>query len=413
MTNVLLIDQRVAWRVLGLLFLCLNLFSSLLYAYDDDRSISQVDFNPESFLDINAAAFRPALERDWLLADQGFRISGASISSNRLYLNSALRLRQEFSRNLAVGVSWGQDDFYADKPTPLPQLSINVFPLEDTDLGVAVLGTAAHDKRQADLGYAFLWGREPDDQIRFSWVKVDVFHNEKNEFDDSVYTESGETLSLEGNKKLSSRWRVQFKLERDRPLSLSFDEAASCFEHKRYEHQLATYFDYAADAFVGAKWRIFDITKSRMDSGLNQSQILTYHSLDAFWVTACCDAKELTVGLRYDRFEEVRSDRAMPEEGFRYTLNTTQLYGSVHHAYSATQAWDLGMYAGWSRQMREFAEADAREAQTEGLEAKLRASWALYSQDKHSALRFSLSLNLDDVFNDPGDGGGVYYQTLF
>lgn len=156
------------------------------FAYDDDRTISLVDFNPESFLDINAASFRRALELDWLAASQGFRMAGGSISSNRLYLNSELRLHEAFSRHLIFGLSWEQDDFYADRPTGLPQLAVNVYPVENSEFGMAVIGTAAHDKRQADLGYALLWGREPDNHIRFSWLKVDAFHNEKNEFDNIV-----------------------------------------------------------------------------------------------------------------------------------------------------------------------------------------------------------------------------------
>ncbi|TNC79946.1 MAG: hypothetical protein C9356_16835 [Oleiphilus sp.] len=386
------------------------------FAYDDDRTISQVDFNPESFLDINAASFRRALELDWLAANQGFRMAGGSISSNRLYLNSELRLHEALSRQLIFGLSWEQDDFYADRPTGLPQLAVNVYPVENSEFGMAVIGTAAHDKRQADLGYALLWGREPDNHIRFSWLKVDAFHNEKNEFDNDRYTEAGETLTLEGVTQLTPQWLVEFSFERDRPLSLDFDNGAGRFDHKRYEHHLTLYHRYTEDAFWGLEWRILDIAKSRLDVDDSQAQILEYQSFDMFWVGPCCRSKEMTLGLRYDRFDETRANRVVPDESFDYRLSTTQLYASVHDEFTTHQAWDVGLYAGWSNQDRDYAGSlpeGAVEERAEGLEAKLRGSWEYHSANKNSVIRFSLALNLDDVFNDPGDGGAIYYYSRF
>ena len=367
-------------------------------------------------MDISANSFRHQLERDWLGARNGFRIAGGSISGDRLALMSELRLNQDFSNHLAFGLSWKQDDFYANKPNPLPQLALKFYPVEGSNLGVAALGTAAHDKRQADLGYAVFLGREPDDYVRFAWTKVDVFYNEKNEFDDSFYREFGETATMDGVKAISDRWLVQFRFERDRPLSLAFDDNAGRFDHKRYDHELTTYFQYSAKYLFGASWRMFDISKSRRETGFSQAQELEYLSAEIFWVTQFQAPYELTLGMRHDEFDERLINRVVPAESYGYRLRTTQGYASLRHEYKAQQAWDLGLYAGWSEQERDFRgvipEGEVEE-NSEGLEAKLRTSWSYHSLDQQSALRISVALDLDDAANDLADGGGIYYQTRF
>ena len=35
------------------------------------------------------------------------------------------------------------------------------------------------------------------------------------------------------------------------------------------------------------------------------------------------------------------------------------------------------------------------------------------SADGRNALQLNISLNLDDHVNDPGDGGGISYQSVF
>ena len=49
----------------------------------------------------------------------------------------------------------------------------------------------------------------------------------------------------------------------------------------------------------------------------------------------------------------------------------------------------------------------------DGGEAKFRLGFEYSSSDGFSALQFNLSRNVDDLFKDPGDGGGISFQSVF
>lgn len=413
-------------RWTGSFFPSLNAFQRLAFAlllagtlpaqaFDDDREISDVKLKSETFLDLNANSFRRTLDLAWLDVKNGWRMVGGSTSTDRLFLRTDLRMQSELSRHLQVGLSLEQDDFYAKKPLSLPQVSIDVYPLEEHDIGFSILGTAAHDKRQADLGYALTLGRRYEDYVRVSWLKVDTFYNEKNEFDDSRYDNFGETLTLEGQQTLNEHWRLVFDLKKDRPLRWLAEADSREFKHEAGDYSLTGY--YARDEHVfGLRGRLFDIDKSLRETASDVAQTLDYQHLDLFAVTQHDSALESTFGLRYDRFDEILLDDTSPGNSFDFTLHTWQTYTSVYFETTAHQAWDLGLFAGWSdfekRYTARTTDSPADEF-TEQLEAKFRASWQYRSADGRSTLALNLSLNLDDLFNDPGDGGGLYFQTYF
>jgi hypothetical protein len=49
----------------------------------------------------------------------------------------------------------------------------------------------------------------------------------------------------------------------------------------------------------------------------------------------------------------------------------------------------------------------------DSLEAKFRMGFEYASSDGRNSLQFNISLNLDDLINDPGDGGGMSFQSVF
>ncbi len=49
----------------------------------------------------------------------------------------------------------------------------------------------------------------------------------------------------------------------------------------------------------------------------------------------------------------------------------------------------------------------------DSVEAKFRMGFEYSSSDGRSSLQFNLSLNTDDPVNDPGDGGGIGFQSVF
>lgn len=398
------------WPVLVIVMVALMGHSNA-HAFDDDRGISSIELKPESFLDVNAHSFRRSKDLEWLSVKNGMRMAGGSISTNRLFLDSELRMQSEISEHLSVNINFEQDEFYTNKPLTRPEISVDYYPLQDLDIGISILATAAHDKRQADLGYALTWGRLPNNFIRFSWLKVDNFYNDKNDFDDSFYEEFAEIVELKGVKSLTDKWLVQFTLKQSSPLVFISDSETSRFEHESHDYEVATYYHYAGDAFVGTKWRYFEIEKSLSETDSDRLQEIAYYSGDAFWVKNY-DEYELTLGARYDLIDEDLVDKMVTEDSFDFSLETAQVYASLYHEYTVHQAWDFGLYAGHSDRERIYNGGDEDEIRSE-MESKFRGSWQYQSADKKSALRFSLTLNLDNLISDPGDGGGIYYRTEF
>ena len=57
--------------------------------------------------------------------------------------------------------------------------------------------------------------------------------------------------------------------------------------------------------------------------------------------------------------------------------------------------------------------SDANGAYSGGVEAKFRMGFEYSSSDGRNSLQFNISLNLDDPFKDPGDGGAISFQSVF
>jgi hypothetical protein len=392
-----------------------SLWHPNVLAYDDDRSISDVKLKSETFLDINANSPRKSLDLEWVDVLNGWRMAGGSTSTDRLFLESELRLYRELSSLAQVSLSMQQNDFYADKPFSLPQISIDLYPLDEHDIGFSIIGTAAHDKRQADLGYAFTLGRKTGNYVRASWLKVDTFYNEKNEFDDSYYDNHGETLALEGKQTVGDSWVFEFDLKRDRPLRWVSDAMNTQFDYESQAYALNIYY-IRSGGFYGVNLEGFNIDKSLIQMASSERQELRYKSAELFFVNKTTPNYETTFGLRYDEFNESLSDEVLAENSFRFDLSTWQAYSSVYHEYTENQAWDIGIFAAWSALDRMFLSpsvANSADESSQRIEAKLRGSWQLLSTDRKSTLAFNLSLNLDNLLSDPGDGGGIYFQTRF
>ena len=119
------------------------------------------------------------------------------------------------------------------------------------------------------------------------------------------------------------------------------------------------------------------------------------------------------MGIRYDDFKEQFNDQLDQVNDYEFKFQTTQIYSAVYHDFTVHQAWDLGLYAGWSERNKLFTGAAIPDDLNEGIEAKLRTSWEYHSADKASRLLLSISFNLDDLIDDPSDGGGIYFQSQF
>lgn len=383
-------------------------------AFDDDKTISDIHLKNESFLDINAHQFRKSLDLLWLETVNGLRAAGGSISTDRAYLQTDVHLHRQLFNSLGFGFELEHETFYAPKPLPLPLIYVDVYPSTSYDAAFSFLGTPAHDKRQSDVGYAVTFGRRPMDYLRISWLKVDLFYNEKNEFDDSRYDEFGETIALNSVATFKNRWTLTVDLLKDRPLDFIFDNQSGRFTHHSHDYKVGTVYRLPGRRFAGIKLRDLSVDKSLLENAVSDSQSINYNNLDIYWVNQRFrNNKELTLGFRYDNFEEVLDNHTDPVQGFHFELTTWQLYSNLLSDYDVNQAWELGLYLGWSERSKTFNVSNTEEFDDKGIEAKLRTSWQYHSIDKNNVILFSLSFNLDDLIEDPSDGGGIYLQSQF
>jgi len=383
------------------------------FAYHDDKIIDDIHLFDETFLDINSNDFRKSLDLVWLDTLSGWRMGGGSISTDYLFLQTHLKLNHQLSEKFELGLDLEQVDFYSQANVETPLLYMDVYPFAAADIGLSFLGTAAVDKRQSDLGFAVTIGRRPRNYIRLSWLSVDHYFNEKNSIDDAYYQKSGDQFLLQGSYLPASQWRIFFDLEKRTPIDFIFDNQISRFQSEFYNYRIGVIHHIDRDQFAGVNARTMRYVKSLAETASDESQDVDYQMLDMYWVKVIDRESELTVGLRYDDFNEQFYDRQNPANDYNYQLETLQAYLSLHHDYVIHQAWGLGVYAGWSERGKRYPAAANQDEVNDGVQAQLRVSWEYHSADKSSRLVFNFGLNLDDLSNDPGDGGGIYFQTQF
>lgn len=391
----------------------LVLINSTCLAYDEEKDIDNVQLFDETFLDINAAAFRRSQDLSWLDTLSGWRMGGGSTATDYLFLQTHLKLNHQLSEKLNFGLDLKQYDFYTTRPLEAPLIFADVYPFKDFDIGFSFLGTAAVDKRQSDLGFALTMGRRPRNYVRFSWLSVDHYFNEKNSLDDAYYDEPGERMMLQGLYDVGEHWEINFDFEKETPSKFVFDDQVTRFNNKSDNYLVSIIYHINAHKYSGVNIHIMNRDKALSDATKDETQDVDYQMLDVYWINGVDQNYELTVGVRYDDFEEAFRDRQNQTRDYNFQLWTVQAYSSVYHNYSVHQAWDVGLYLGWSERDKIFLASSNPDDLNEGVQAKLRGSWEYHSVDKKSQLEFSISLNLDDLFNDPGDGGGINFQTLF
>jgi hypothetical protein len=94
-------------------------------------------------------------------------------------------------------------------------------------------------------------------------------------------------------------------------------------------------------------------------------------------------------------------------------MKTLQIYTSAYHPFNEHMAWNLGVYAGQVEEQQNYLQDNTRDTLNDGVQAKFRMGFEYSSSDGRNSLQFNISLNLDDLFKDPGDGGGISFQSVF
>ena len=390
----------------------LTLTISSALAFDNDFEINDINLDHENFLDIKAHRYRKSLEYKWFDSTSGWRINIASLDSDLAFVQTELKLQNELSEYVNIRLEVEQEVFYADKEFPLPTAEAEIYPWAG-DFGFSLLGTPAYEKREMDLGIAVIWGRRPWNYTRFEYLDVDSLYNQKNVTDNTFYSKEPITMKLEGAYQFAGQYKLRFSISRDKPLELIDPDNSGIFTHEASDYFLLLDYQPVADSVIGITINGFTLDKSSSQTGQNQQQATDYISADIYWVEGMGKSYELRLGTQYDHITNDIRDFITTSNNLDYFMKTLQVYTSAYHPFNEHMAWDLGLYVGQVEEQQNFLQDDAKNTLNYGVEAKFRMGFEYSSSDGRNSLQFNISLNLDDPFKDPGDGGGISFQSVF
>jgi len=390
----------------------LILLISPAQAFDNNSKINDINMNEENFLDIKAHRFRKSREYQWFDYLSVWRITSASLDGDLAFVQNELKLQSELSEYVNVRLEFDQEIFYADKEFPPPTTEIEIYPWAG-NLGFSLIGTPAYEKREMDFGIAVIWGRRPWNYTRFEYLDVDALYNEKNASDNTFYSKEPTAMKLNGNYEFGEYYKLRFSISRGQPLELVDPDNNGLFKHKASDYYLL--FDYlpVPDTVIGITINGFTLDKDSSQAGQNQQQTTDYISADVYWVKGLGKLYELRLGTQYDNITNDIRDFITTSNNIDYFMNTLQVYATAYHPFNEHMAWDLGFYIGQAEEKQNYLQDNNRDTLNDDIEAKFRMGFEYSSSDGRSSLQFNLSLNVDNLFKDPGDGGGVSYQSVF
>ena len=383
------------------------------WAFDGDYEINLPDFQSENFLDIKSYQLSPQLEAKWHETANGLRIVGGSIGVDFLYLTTEIRVKQSLNRHVAVKYHLKREEFYAIKPLR-QQVALELRFLEN--YAIAAIGFPAYDKRVAEQGVAFTWGRAPWHYLRFFHLQQAPYYNEKNFAEDYFLKEPVEN-GVEGAYRIEN-WSARFRWVRDAPLAHYFPQQQLMFRYQGEEADFVLEYHPARPKRWGLAARGFDVEKSRrtptgVENEEHQQQNLQYLATDFYWVGPILPKHTLTLGTRYDRLRNLLRQLRDSNRSFDYQFDTWQIYGTWLQPAGSGWNLDYGLYLGHSYEGKNYLTATQKDSLEEGFEAKARVSLELYNVKNEGHLFFTTTWNADDFFNNFWDGGNIAYQTQF
>lgn len=400
------------YRKLALLYCTwLLAYAQVGWCFDDDIAINEPNFNPENFLDFKAYEFRKSVQEEWYAVENGWRMTGGSLGASVAFVDGEVRLQKDLSDIFAVRFLYEQDVYYAIKNSKHPQIEFALHPWQ-APLELSFLGTVAFDKRQSDLGFAATLGKRRSNYLRITSLSVDHYYNDKNIFDNAYYERRPHTLSLQGAYRYD-RWQLRFSAENDRHLMFVMPDTSSVFQYKNKRDEFTLDYHYTRKALIGMRYRGWTTKKALSKIGDNRKQTLRHHLIDIYWLQPVRRADELTMGFRFDRFENRLRDLNDANGHYNYRFDTWQLYGLLNHDYSPHAGWGLGLYVGDTQETKDYLSVTTDNKAKRLWQGKLRTSWEYRSLDNKDRLTFHFSFNLDNLIRDPGDGAGISYQSVF
>ena len=385
------------------------LYSFNASAFDIDDSIIWPNFNTENFLDINYVQFRDQLEEQWYLAENGWRVSDHSLTSDLLYTNTEVKFFNEFSDYVNIRFNYRQELYFTDYDILTPQLEVEIKPFSGHEISISIIGTAEYRKEKSDLGLAITFGKLTSNFIRLSEMTVDYFYNEKT-YTQAIFYNYQQIRTVDTAYKWSPSVNVRFKFSDFSPMEFLYSDQATLFEHQGYQYDGFIKYKSNKDNTFKLSIKGFETDKS-ITGTTNQSQQLKYDSFDLKWLTHQRQPYQLTFGLRDDHFTNEITDTTNSNTILDYLFTSRQIYSTVYHAYTTQKAWELGLYIGLTKEPDDFNNPDYDFSHV--YESKLATHWVYHSKNKRSSIFLNASWDLDGTINDPWDGGGITYQSTF
>ena len=382
-----------------------------VFAYE--YSIHRPNFNLENYLDINSVAYDEALEEQWMRADNGLRMTGHSLSQDLLYTSSELKLNNKISDRISVVFNLEHEVFYYDQSLQDPKIEVAYRPLQ-SDMSLSFISTTDYIKSEVDMGGAVTWGRSTGNFLRLEQITVDPLFNEKNSepsINDAEYKDFQDQARL----KAAYQWGL-FELYIDyvnmSNMSFVFDDKITNYTHSGYTYN--SYLKYAISSentikLAGHGFKS-DITLS--DAASDQHERLNYGSINIKWITRSFTKERLVFGMRFDEFRNKIVDPLNSSNNLDYSFSAKQLYTSYKYSYGMHKAWDFGVYMAEVREPYDETKSPV-DINRQNYQSQFRASWIQTSPNNKSSLQFHISVNLDDLVNDIGDGVGMTYHSIF
>ena len=392
-----------------LIVVLISIMTSSVKAFDNDYSINPTNFNTENFLDLNKAEFPEWLNAPWYASDNGWRISSHSLTSDLTYLHTQVKLHQSLSDYAAMRLNYDQEIIYADKEVQPPELEFEVRPVPKYPATFSIIGAFQYDKSNSEQGFALTYGDRKKNFIRYSSMNIDKYHNQKTS-DNSEYIIYPYTNILEGAYHWSNKLNARFKYTEFTPMEFLFDNQVTNFKHEGNQYDAFVKYKRNENNHFKIRMKGFEIDKS-LTGTTDQAQTIKYDSVDIKWLARQQHAYKLGFGLRYDDFQNDIVSTITSSTVLDYPYSMNQIYSTVTHAYSDQGTWELGLYAGIAK---EPTDALNNDADNKGIpETKLNYVWSYSSKNKKSVVFLHISFNLDNFSEDPGDGGGLTYQSTF
>ncbi|MCK5335921.1 MAG: hypothetical protein KAQ67_07155 [Gammaproteobacteria bacterium] len=392
------------------LFVLISLLYSLQsQAFDNDFSINRPNFNTENFLDISYVQFSDQLDEQWYQTENGWRIASHSLTKNLLYTNTEVKLFNELSDSVNIRLNYQQEVYYIEKDIPSPQLEVEIRPYSDYEISFSIIGTAEYQKKNSELGAAITFGKLTSNFLRLSDITVDNYFNEKND-SLALYLKDPHIRTIETAYQWSPSLNARFKFSDFSPMEFLYNDQVTLFEHQGYQYDGFIKYKLNKGNIFKLSIKGFETDKS-ITGTTNQSQQLKYNSIDLKWMTHQQQPYQLTFGFRDDHFTNEIINTTNSNIELDYLFTTRQIYSAIHHPYTTLKAWELGLYLGLTKEPNDFENPGADFSRV--YESKLTTSWIFHSKNKKSSIFLHLSWDLDGTIKDPGDGGGITYQSTF